>query len=54
MGTGFSYGRTEKASHSTDIQTFEQDYEFLRKVGTHKIFLFLGEKKTLVSVQFFH
>ncbi|KAK9075438.1 hypothetical protein SSX86_003761 [Deinandra increscens subsp. villosa] len=31
VGSGFSYGRTTLASHSTDIQLCDQTYEFMRK-----------------------
>ncbi|KAF5766720.1 putative peptidase S10, serine carboxypeptidase, alpha/Beta hydrolase [Helianthus annuus] len=31
VGTGFSYARTTRASHSTDIQLCDQAYEFMRK-----------------------
>ncbi|KAI7730816.1 hypothetical protein M8C21_023194, partial [Ambrosia artemisiifolia] len=31
VGTGFSYGRTIRASHSTDIQLCDNAYEFMRK-----------------------
>lgn len=31
VGTGFSYGRSPKASQSTDLQACDQVYEFLRK-----------------------
>lgn len=51
VGTGFSYGRTEKASHSTDIQTFEQDCEFIRKVLIK--FFYSWEKKPWSLYSFF-
>ncbi|CAI9115879.1 OLC1v1016890C1 [Oldenlandia corymbosa var. corymbosa] len=31
VGTGFSYARTAKASHSSDLQVSDQLYEFLKK-----------------------
>ncbi|KAJ0933366.1 putative peptidase S10, serine carboxypeptidase, alpha/Beta hydrolase [Helianthus annuus] len=31
VGTGFSYARTIRASHSMDIQLCDQAYEFMRK-----------------------
>ncbi|KAM0039495.1 putative peptidase S10, serine carboxypeptidase, alpha/Beta hydrolase [Helianthus debilis subsp. tardiflorus] len=31
VGTGFSYARTTRASHSTDIQLCDHAYEFMRK-----------------------
>ncbi|XP_052188364.1 serine carboxypeptidase-like 7 isoform X2 [Diospyros lotus] len=31
VGTGFSYGRTFHASHSTDLQACDQAYQFMRK-----------------------
>ena len=36
VGTGFSYGRTTRASSSTDIQFSNQVYEFMRKVCFRK------------------
>ncbi|XP_035839528.1 serine carboxypeptidase-like 13 isoform X3 [Helianthus annuus] len=35
VGTGFSYARTTRASHSTDIQLCDQAYEFMRKSLFH-------------------
>ena len=32
VGTGFSYGTTSLASKSTDLQSCDQAYEFLKKV----------------------
>ncbi|CAI9115877.1 OLC1v1016888C2 [Oldenlandia corymbosa var. corymbosa] len=41
VGTGFSYARTPKSSHSSDLQVSDQLYEFLRKYAMVDIFLVL-------------
>lgn len=42
VGTGFSYAKSTRSVHSTDIQYFDHAYEFMRKVHFSNILFYLA------------